>query len=91
MSTKISTTDLRNTDIEFEDISNGTMFTEDGYPTPYIKMPIFYVLDEEEGDIVALSEVEDNKFNAIDLCGERYWFDPDSIIHPIEKISITMK
>lgn len=91
MATKISTTDLRNTDIEFEDISNGTMFTVDGYPTPYIKMPIFYVLNEEEGDIVALSEVEDNKFNAIDLCGERYWFDEDNIIHPIEKISITMK
>lgn len=91
MATKISTTDLRNTDIEFEDVSNGTMFTTDGYPTPYIKMPIFYVLNEEESDIIALSENEDNKFNAIDLCGEKYWFDEDSIIHPIEKISITMK
>ena len=91
MATKISTTDLRNTDIEFEDISNGTMFTRDDYSAPYIKMPIFYVLDEEEGDIVALSEVEDNKFNAIDLYGDRYWFDPDDKIHPIEKLSITMK
>ena len=91
MTTKISTTDLRKTAIEFEDIPNGTVFTEVNYSIPILKMPSFYVLDEEESDIIVLSEDEDNKFNAIDLYGKMYWFDPDEIIHPIETISITMK
>ena len=91
MSTNISTTDLRSVEFEFKDISDGTMFTHDDCPIPYIKMPIFYILDEEENDMVVLSKSENNKFNAIDLRGEKHWFNYDSRIHPIERISITMK
>ena len=91
MSTNIFTTDLRSIEFEFKDISSGTMFTHDGCSIPYIKMPIFYVLNEEEKEVAILSKTNNNKFNAIDLRGERHWFDYDCRIHPIERISITMK
>ena len=93
MSTKISTQDLRNTNIEFEDINEGTMFTEkDDDDVIYIKTPLIYNIDEEEdGDIVALNDVEEKKYNAISLGGGLYWFDPDEIIYPVNEISITIK
>ena len=39
--TKIQTTDSRTANLTFEDISNGSMFTDKDFDRPYIKMPIF--------------------------------------------------
>lgn len=85
MRTKIQTTDSRTANLTFEDVPIGSMFTEKDYEKPYIKMPIFTLVNE---DIIPQDEEE---FNAIDLYGDPYWFDEDSEVESVNEISITMK
>lgn len=91
MSTKIQTTDSRTTDLIFEDISNGSMFTEKEYEKPYIKMPIFTLVDMTYRDNEEIVPQEEEEFNAIDLYGTPYWFDYDHEVESVNEIYITMK
>ena len=81
---KMQTTDLRITNLHFEDIPIGEMFTQKGNQKLYIKIPIvalvIKVIEEEE------------EYNAIYLpTGELTWFDEDEEVESINEIYITMK
>lgn len=91
MMTKIQTTDSRTANLTFEDIPNGSMFTEREYTKPYIKMPIFTIVNMEYRDNEEIVPQEEEEFNAIDLYGDPYWFDYDHEVESINEISITMK
>lgn len=85
MMTKIQTTDSRTANLTFEDITVGSMFTEKDYGKPYIKMPIFTLVDEE------IAPQDEEEFNAIDLYGNSYWFDEDNEVENINEMCITIK
>lgn len=89
--TKISTTDSRATNLTFEDISIGSMFTEKEYEKPYIKMPIFTIVNMEYRENEEIMPQEEEEFNAVDLYGEPYWFDYDHEVESVNEIYITMK
>ena len=89
--TKIQTTDSRTANLTFEDIPNGSMFTEKDFGTPYIKMPIFTLVDIEHRDMEEIMPREEEEFNAIDLYGNSYWFDNDQEVESVNEIYITMK
>lgn len=91
MSTKIQTTDSRTTNLTFEDISNGSMFTDKDYDRPYIKMPIFTLVNMEYRENGEIAPQEEEEFNAVDLYGNSYWFDYDHEVESINEIYITMK
>ena len=91
MATKIQTTDSRTANLYFDDISNGSMFTEKEYEKPYIKMPIFTLVDMEHRDNEEIVPQEEEEYNAIDLYGAPYWFDYDSEVESVNEIHITMK
>ena len=88
--TKIQTTDSRTANLTFEDITNGSMFTEKEYEKPYIKMPIFTLVNMEYRDNEEIVSQEE-EFNAIDLYGDAYWFDYDHEVESVNEIYITMK
>lgn len=90
MKTKISTADLRNGNLIFENIPNGSMFTSQDFDTPFIKMPIF-TLVVNEYDAKVTSQEEEEEFNAVNLYGTPYWFDYDHEVESINEIHITMK
>ena len=89
--TKIQTTDSRTTNLTFEDIPNGSMFTEKDYEKPYIKMPIFTLVDMAYRDNEEIVPQDEEEFNAIDLYGSSYWFSDDEEIEPIQEIEIIIK
>ena len=89
--TKIQTTDSRTANLIFEDIPNGSMFTEKDYEKPYIKMPIFTLVDMAHRDNEEIVLQEEEEFNAIDLYGNPYWFDYDNEVENINEIFITIK
>ena len=91
MTTKIQTTDLRTANLTFEDIPNGSMFTEKEFEKPYIKMPIFTLVNMEHRDNEEITPQEEEEFNAVDLYGDPYWFDYDLEVESVNEISITMK
>jgi hypothetical protein len=91
MRTKIQTTDSRTANLTFEDIENGSMFTEKEFEKPYIKMPIFTLVDMAHRYDEEIVPQEEEEFNAIDLYGDPYWFDEDSEVESVNEISITMK
>ena len=91
MKTKIQTTDSRTANLTFEDIANGSMFTEKDFGTPYIKMPIFTLVDMEHRDNEEIMPQEEEEFNAVDLYGNPYWFDYDNEVENINEIFITIK
>ena len=91
MTTKIQTTDSRTANLTFEDIHIGSMFTEKDYGKPYIKMPIFTLVDMAHRDNEEIVPQEEEEFNAIDLYGDSYWFDYDSEVENINEIYITLK
>ena len=89
--TKIQTTDSRTANLTFEDISIGSMFTEKEYEKPYIKMPIFTIVNMEYRENEEIMPQEEEEFNAVDLYGEPYWFDYDHEVESVNEIYITMK
>ena len=89
--TKISTTDSRTANLTFEDISIGSMFTEKEYEKPYIKMPIFTLVNMEYRENEEIVPQEEEEFNAVDLYGDPYWFDYDHEVESVNEIYITMK
>ena len=89
--TKIQTTDSRTANLTFEDISIGSMFTEKEYEQPYIKMPIFSLVDMAHRDNEEIVPQEEEEFNAVDLYGDAYWFDYDCEVESVNEIYITMK
>lgn len=90
--TKIQTTDSRTANLTFEDIANGSMFTDKDYDRPYIKMPIFTLVDMAHRDIEEIMpREEEEEFNAIDLYGTPHWFDYDQEVESVNEIYITMK
>ena len=89
--TKIQTTDSRTVNLTFEDISIGSMFTEKEYTKPYIKMPIFTIVNMEYRDNEEIVPQEEEEFNAEDLYGAPYWFDYDHEVESVNEIYITMK
>ena len=89
--TKISTTDSRTANLTFEDISIGSMFTEKEYEKPYIKMPIFTLVNMEYRENEEIVPQEEEEFNAVDLYGEPYWFAYDDEVESVNEIYITMK
>jgi hypothetical protein len=91
MRTKIQTTDSRTANLTFEDIPNGSMFTERDYDYPYIKMPIFTLVDMAHRDNEEIIPQEEEEFNAINLYGTPYWFDYDHEVENVNEIYITMK
>ena len=92
MITKIQTTDSRPATLTFEDIPNGSMFTEKDYEKPYIKMPIFTLVDmAHRYDEESIMPQDEEEFNAVDLYGNQYWFDYDNEVENINEIYITMK
>jgi hypothetical protein len=93
MTTKIQTIDSRTTNLTFEDIANGSMFTEKDYGKPYIKMPIFTLVDmaHRYDEEIMPHQEEEEEFNAVDLYGDPYWFDYDSEVESVNEIYITMK
>lgn len=91
MATKIQTTDSRTANLTFEDIENGSMFTEKEFEKPYIKMPIFTLVDMAHRDNEEVVPQEEEEYNAIDLYGAPYWFDYDSEVESVNEIHITMK
>ena len=91
MATQISTTDLRTTNLTFEDIPNGSMFTDKDFNCPYIKMPIFTLVDIANRDNEEITPQEEEEFNAINLYGTPYWFDYDFEVESISEIHITIK
>ena len=64
--------------------------TEKEYEKPYIKMPIFTLVNMEYRDNEEIVPQEE-EFNAIDLYGDPYWFDYDHEVENINEICITMK
>ena len=88
--TKISTSDSRTANLTFEDIPNGAMFTEKDCGKPYIKMPIFTLVDMAHRDDEEIVPQEE-EFNAINLYGEPLWFDYDEEVESVNEIHITMK
>ena len=91
MATKIQTTDSRTANLTFEDIANGSMFTEKDYGKPYIKMPIFTLVDMAHRDNEEIAPQDEEEFNAIDLYGNPYWFDEDNEVENINEMCITIK
>lgn len=91
MRTKIQTTDSRTANLIFEGIANGSMFTEKDYEKPYIKMPIFTLVDMAHRDNEEIIPQEEEEFNAVDLYGNSYWFDYDHEVENVNEIYITMK
>ena len=89
--TKIQTTDSRTANLTFEDIPNGSMFTEKEYEKPYIKMPIFTLVNMEYRENEEIVPQEEEEFNAVDLYGDPYWFDYDHEVESVNEIYITMK
>lgn len=91
--TKIQTTDSRTANLTFEDIANGAMFTEKDYEKPYIKMPIFTLVDMEHryDNEELIPREEEEEFNTVDLYGAPYWFDYDTEVESVNEIYITMK
>lgn len=91
MRTKIQTTDSRTANLTFEDIPNGSMFTEKEDGTPCIKMPIFTLVNEAYRYDEGIAPQEAEEFNAIDLYGAPYWFDEDHEVESVNEIYITMR
>ena len=91
MITKIQTTDSRTTNLTFEDIANGSMFTEKDYGKPYIKMPIFTLVDVAHRDNEEIVPQEEEEFNAVDLYGNSYWFDYDHEVESVNEIYVNLK
>ena len=91
MMTKIQTTDSRTANLTFEDITVGSMFTEKDYGKPYIKMPIFTLVDMAHRDNEEIAPQDEEEFNAIDLYGNPYWFDEDNEVENINEMCITIK
>lgn len=91
MMTKIQTTDSRTANLTFEDIANGSMFTEKDYGKPYVKMPIFTLVDMAHRYDEEIVPQEEEEFNAIDLYGNCYWFDEDNEVENINEMCITIK
>lgn len=91
MITKIQTTDSRITNLTFEDISIGSMFTEKDYGKPYIKMPIFTLVDMAHRDNEEIAPQDEEEFNAVDLYGNTYWFDEDNEVENINEIYVNIK
>lgn len=93
MRTKIQTTDSRTANLIFEDILNGSMFTLKDFEEPYIKMPIFTLVDmaHRDNEEIMPQEEEEEEFNAVDLYGNPYWFDYDNEVESVNEIYITMK
>lgn len=90
--TKIQVSDLRTTNLTFEDIPNGSMFTSKDSNRPYIKMPIFTLVNmAHRYDEEIVSQEEEEEFNAVGLNGMPHWFDSDCEIESIKEIYITMK
>lgn len=81
--TKMQTTDLRFTNLHFEDIPIGEMFTQKGNQKPYIKIPIVALVTKP---------IEEEEYNAIYLpTGELTWFDEDEEVAPIQELDIIIK
>ena len=91
MATKIQTTDSRTANLTFEDIPNGSMFTEKEFDKPYIKMPIFTLVNMAHRYDEEIVPQEEEEFNAIDLYGDPYWFDEDNEVESVNEIYITIK
>ena len=93
MATKIQTTDSRTANLTFEDIPNGSMFTEKDFDKPYIKMPIFTLVDmaHRDNEEIMPHQEEEEEFNAIDLYGDPYWFDEDSEVESVNEIYVMIK
>lgn len=89
--TKIQTTDSRNANLTFEDVPNGSMFTDKDYDRLYIKMPIFGLVDMVRRDNDEIILQEEEEFNAISLYGTPHWFDYDHEVESVNEIYITMK
>lgn len=89
--TKIQTTDSRTANLTFEDISNGSMFTDKDFDRPYIKMPIFTLVDMAHRDNEEIMPQEEEEFNAVGLNGMPHWFDYDYEVESVNEIYITMK
>ena len=89
--TKIQTTDSRTANLTFENMPNGSMFTEKDFDHPYIKMPIFTIVDMEYRDDETIVPQEAEEFNAIDLYGAPYWFDYYQEVESVNEIYITIK
>ena len=78
--TQITTKDNRkNYNPTFEDIKEGTMFTEPQSEIIYIKTA---VLKNEENNTTT---------NALDIDGDTHWFDDYEEVEPIQEIEITIK
>jgi hypothetical protein len=91
MATKIQTTDSRTANLTFEDIENGSMFTDKDYDKPYIKMPIFTLVDMAHRYDEEIIPQDEEEFNAVDLYGNPYWFDEDNEVESVNEIYITMR
>ena len=91
MATKIQTTDSRTANLTFEDVPNGSMFTDKDYDKPYIKMPIFTLVDMAHRYDEEIVPQDEEEFNAVDLYGNPYWFDEDNEVESVNEISIIMK
>ena len=89
--TKIVTSDLRTTNLTFEDIPNGSMFTDKDFDRPYIKMPIFTLVDVAHRYDEEIAPQDEEEFNAVGLNGMPHWFDYDHEVESVNEISITMK
>ena len=88
--TKIQTTDSRTANLTFEDIPNGSMFTDKDFDRPYIKMPIFTLVNMAHRDNEEIMPQEE-EFNAVGLNGMPHWFDYDHEVESVNEIFITMK
>ena len=88
--TKIRTTDSRNPNLIFEDIAIGSMFTDKDHETPFIKMPIFTMVNMEYSEAKITSQ-EIEEYNAIDLYGTPHWFEYDHEVESVNEIHITIK
>lgn len=91
MITKIQTTDLRTTNLTFEDIANGSMFTEKDYGKPYIKMSLFILVDIVHRDNEEIAPQDEGEFNAVDLYGNPYWFEQDHEVENVNEIYVNLK
>ena len=89
--TKIQTTDSRTANLTFEDIANGSMFTDTECDRLYIKMPIFTLVDMAHRDNEEIAPQEEEEFNAVGLNGMPHWFDYDHEVESVNEIYITMK
>jgi hypothetical protein len=66
------------------------MFTEEDSDHPYIKMPIFTLVDIAHRDNEETISQEE-EFNAVELDGTPHWFDYDCEVESVNEIYITMK